>query len=67
MSHENETKTTEPGMRIPKSLFRQMREAIRAGSRDSRRDDRVLHDETRDLLQDANDAISDWQDQRGGL
>lgn len=49
---------------IPIPLFEQMRAAIRAGARDSRKDDRVLHDETRELLVQANDALTDWQDSR---
>lgn len=59
--------TTPKNIQIPRALYRQMRDAIRAGARDTRRDDRALHDETRKLLQDANDAVSDFQDERGRL
>lgn len=67
MNNETGTKPKTQNILIPRSLYRQMREAIRAGARDTRRDDRVLHDETRKLLQDANDAVSDFQDERGRL
>lgn len=53
---DNKPKT----MRIPRALWRQMVDALRAAARDSRRDDRVLHDETREMVVDATDAATDW-------
>ncbi len=51
-------------MQLPVDLFVSMRDAIRAAEKDSRRDDRALHDKTRDLLTDANDKLNDWQDRK---
>lgn len=58
-----ETKAS-PTMRITRELYNKMRTAIRLAARDSRRDDRVLHDATRDALTEASDALEDWQDAR---
>lgn len=51
-------------IRIPALTYLVMRDAIRAAERDSRNEDRALHDDTRDLLRKANDAITDYQDNR---
>lgn len=51
-------------IRIPRPMFELMRKAIREGAKDSRRDDRVLHDSTRDLLVEADDQVRDFLDAR---
>jgi hypothetical protein len=53
-------------MQLPQSLVLLMRDALRAAERDSRRDDRVLHNETRDIISQANDEYTKWQDARMG-
>lgn len=51
-------------IQVPRELYGLMRTAIRLAARDSRRDDRVLHDTTRDALTEASDALEDFQDAR---
>lgn len=52
---------------IKRTLFATLVKAARLGARDSRRDDRVLHDETREALQQADDAARDFLDARSGV
>lgn len=56
-----------PNIQIPRDLFTPMRTAIREGAKDSRRADRVLHDETRDLLCEADDQARNYVDSRTKL
>ena len=63
--------TTEPtkaergrNIQIPAAMFLQCVDALRTTQRDSRRTDRVLHDATRTMVDDALDAIARWQDER---
>lgn len=51
-------------IQIPRALYRAMRDAIRMVERDSRRDDRVLHDETIEKVKSANDDLTEYQDAR---
>ncbi len=51
-------------IQLPAGLVFQMLDALRATDRDSRRDDRALHDETRDMVADACDAWNRHQDAR---
>jgi hypothetical protein len=67
MKKPHDTKATRKpseNMQLPKALYAKMRHAIRLATRDSRRDDRSLHDVTRDALTEASDALEDFQDAR---
>ena len=50
----------EPKINVPRALFFQLADAIEHAVKDSRRNDRVLHDATRDMCTDANDAFAAW-------
>lgn len=54
-------------IRITLNLWRAAAKAIRLGARDSRNTDRVLHNETIDALQQADDLVRDFLDERGGV
>lgn len=54
-------------IRITLDLWRTMVKAVRLGARDSRGDDRALHDETRTALQSADDRVRDFMDERSGV
>lgn len=51
-------------IQVPAGLVFQLVDALRATDRDSRRDDRVLHDTTRDEVSAAMDAWNRFQDLR---
>lgn len=51
-------------IQIPRTLYSKLRKAVRLASRDSRNQDRVLKDESREALVDAADALDDFQDTR---
>lgn len=52
---------------VPRELFASMVKAIRLAARDSRKQDRVLHDESRDALTVADDGVRDFVDGRSGI
>lgn len=56
-------------MQVPAELLFELVAAVRAADEDSRRDDRVLHNTTRDKLADAARSWNAWRDEkmRGGL
>lgn len=54
-------------IRITLDLWRATVRAVRLGARDSRNTDRVLHDESRVALQQADDLVRDFLDERSGV
>ena len=58
------TEKREKRIQVPAALVFQMLGALRAVARDVRRDDRSLHDETREVVVDACDAWNAYQDAR---